>query len=85
MRAVLSGLTGILGGLNLDGYVELYRFPDILNDASKDDAERYFDSTRREYFTPCAYDCTGQRLTNWRRLFRRRGRWYAYHFVSVDM
>jgi hypothetical protein len=29
--------------------------------------------------------CSGQFFTTRVRLFRRRGCWYAYHFVSVDM
>ena len=29
--------------------------------------------------------CGGQFFTTGVKLFRRRGRWYAYHFVSVDM
>lgn len=29
--------------------------------------------------------CSGQYFTTRVRLFRRRGCWYAYHFVSVDM
>lgn len=29
--------------------------------------------------------CSGQFFTTRVRLFRRRGFWYAYHFVSVDM
>ena len=29
--------------------------------------------------------CSGQFFTTSVKLFRRRGRWYAYHFVSVDM
>lgn len=29
--------------------------------------------------------CSGQFFTTHVRLFRRRGCWYAYHFVSVDM
>lgn len=42
----------IIKEYGIDGYVELYRFPDSLDDASKDEAESYFDSTRREYYTP---------------------------------
>lgn len=29
--------------------------------------------------------CGGQFFTTGVKLFRRRGRWYAYHFVSLDM
>lgn len=39
-------------------------------------------------FEYCLFDelgCGGQFFTTGVKLFRRRGRWYAYHFVSVDM
>lgn len=75
----------IVKDYGIDGYIELYRFPDWLDAASKDEVESYFDSHRREYYTPSAYDCTGQRFTNWCKLFRRHGHWYAYHSVGVDV
>lgn len=53
----------------IDGYVELIEFDAVY---------------RREYF-PTYYDCTGQRFTNWVKFFQRRGRWMAYHSVSVDI
>ncbi len=75
----------IIKEYGIDGYVELYRFPDSFDDASKDEAESYFNSTRREYCTPSAYDCTGQRFTNWCKLFRRHGHWFAYHSIGFDV
>ena len=75
----------IIKEYGIDGYVELYRFPDSLDDANKDEAKSYFNSTRREYCTPSAYDCTGQRFTNWCKLFRRHGHWFAYHSIGFDV
>lgn len=42
----------IVKDYGIDGYIELYRFPDWLDAASKDEVESYFDSHRREYYTP---------------------------------
>ena len=75
----------IIKDYGIDGYVELYRLPNELDAESKDEAESYFNSTRYEYCTPSQYDCTGQKFTNWYKLFRRHGHWYAYHSVGVDV
>lgn len=75
----------IVKDYGIDGYVELYRFPEELDHMSKDDAEEWFDSNRREHYIPSPYDCTGQKFTNWRKLVHRQGHWYAYHSVSIDV
>lgn len=75
----------IVKDYGIDGYVELYRFPEETDHMSKDDAEEWFDCTRRERCFPSPYDCTGQKFTNWRKLVRRQGHWYAYHSVSIDV
>lgn len=31
------------------------------------------------------YDCTGCLFTEWFKVFRRRGRWYAYHCIGMDI
>lgn len=30
------------------------------------------------------YDCTGQPITYWYKLVKRRGMWYAYHYIGID-
>lgn len=30
------------------------------------------------------YDCTGQPITCWYKLVKRRGMWYAYHCITAD-
>lgn len=30
------------------------------------------------------YDCTGQPMTCWYKLVKRRGLWYAYHCIAAD-
>ena len=34
---------------------------------------------------PSQYDCTGQLFTNWFKLIRRRGHWFAYHSIGRDV
>jgi hypothetical protein len=65
----------------IDGYVELIEFE---ADSMEGAAAEFDAEYRREYF-PTYYDCTGQRFTNWVKFFQRRGRWMAYHSVSVDI
>lgn len=75
----------IVKDYGIDGYVELYCFPEWTDHMSKDDAEEWFDCTRRGHYIPSPYDCTGQKFTSWRKLVRRQGHWYAYHSVSIDV
>ena len=42
----------------IDGYIELYTFPE---------------------------NCTGEKFTQWRYVFRRNDRWLAYHSVGFDV
>lgn len=69
----------------IDGYLELVRLPAELDDAHKADAADWFRANRYLEFYPTPYDCTGQKFTNWYKMVRRRGHWYAYHSVSVDV
>lgn len=65
-----------------DGYTELREMPRF------DTLEEADDWFRRCYYLearPSAYDCTGQRFTVWYKLFQRRGCWWAYHRVCVDV
>lgn len=68
---------------NGDSYVELIRFPDCVD--SQESAEDFFDAFIHLGYTPSPYDCTGQRFTNWRVIFKRRGNYWAYHSASIDV
>ena len=68
-----------------DGYIELVRLPDELDKVNEDDAAEWFRENRYLEFFPTPYDCSGQKFTNWFKLFRRRGHWFAYHSVSIDV
>ena len=77
-----SGGVWIVKDDGADGYIELREMPRF---DSLEEADEWF---RRCYYLearPSAYDCTGQRFTVWYKLFQRRGRWWAYHSVGVDV
>lgn len=70
----------------LDSFVELVKLPEKLSPLSKESVLEWFYMHRA--YRDDRYDgmgCSGQFFTTRVKLFRRRGRWYAYHFVSVDM
>ena len=69
----------------IDGYVELVQLPEALDEAHKVVAADWFRANRYLEFLPTPYDCSGQKFTNWFKLFCRQGHWFAYHSVSVDV
>lgn len=68
----------------LDSFVELVELPDYTAVYSEERALLWF-KMYRSYRLFDELGCGGQFFTTGVKLFRRRGRWYAYHFVSVDM
>lgn len=73
----------IIRDYGIDGYVELLPLPEHLE--TVEDAVNYFEDYEYRHYYPSAYDCTGQAFTNWYKVFRRRGRFWAYHSVAVDV
>lgn len=69
----------------IDGYVELVRLPEELDHANKVDAADWFLANRYLEYFPTPYDCSGQKFTSRFKLFRRRGHWFAYHSVCIDV
>ena len=70
----------------LDFFVELVKLPGELASLSKEEALEWFNMHRA--YRNDLYDgmgCSGQFFTASVKLFRRRGCWYAYHSVEVDM
>lgn len=65
--------------------LKLVRLPDELDKVNEDDAAEWFQANRYYEFRPTPYDCSGQRFTNWYKLHRRCGHWFAYHSVSFDV
>lgn len=52
---------------------------------TKEDADAEFNAL---YYRVCAssqYDCTGQMFTVFYKLFKRNGRWMAYHHFAMDV
>lgn len=66
-----------------DSYVLLITLPDFI--ATAEDADEWFMDREyiERYYT--YYDCTGKPFTSWYKLFKRNGRWMAYHSVGVDV
>lgn len=67
----------------MDGYIALERLPADTRDL--DEANRFFERFMTYNPRPSAYDCTGQAMTNWFKVFPRNGGFYAYHSVSFDV
>lgn len=66
----------------MDGYIELVMLPAFDSEEGADgfSRDRYYIEAPHS-----AYDCTGRCFTSWYKLFRRRGNWWAYHRVAVDV
>lgn len=63
----------------IDGYIELIELPDV------EDPVEYFEECEYLHYIPSQYDCTGQRFTEWYKIFKRNGKTMAYHCVGVDV
>ena len=63
--------------------VYLVALPETID--SKEEARSYFEDV--EYRPPInsPYDCTGLTFTSWYRIFKRQGRWCAYHCLCMDV
>lgn len=48
-----------------------------------EDVNRIFEE-KYELRPSYGYDCTGQPITCWYKLVKRRGMWYAYHCIAAD-
>lgn len=66
-----------------EGYIELVELPERLADEA--DAAKYFEENVFIHYHPTYYDCTGQLFTNWYKIFRRTGKFMAYHSVGIDV
>lgn len=68
-----------------DGYTEVEQLPDELDSYTEDEVQEWFMWNRYMTAAPSQYDCTGQSFTNWFKLTRRRGHWFAYHSIGIDV
>lgn len=67
----------------IDGYILLIELPETLENLR--DAEEYFEERETICAVPSIFDCTGQAFTSWFKVFKRRGRFMAYHSVCFDV
>lgn len=64
--------------------VTLERLP-VPSEWEKGDVEGWFTENRYIRSANSAYDCTGEAFTCWFKVFRRRGCWFAYHSIGLDV
>ena len=67
----------------IDGYVELVLMPDGIE--SLEQAKKIFQENiwMPPYYS--FYDCTGTPFSKWYHMFKRNGRYMAYHAVGFDV
>ena len=67
----------------VDGYVILYPLPEHLETANE--AEEFFE--QHEYIDSpnSPYDCTGRAFTEWYKIIKKNGRFWAYHSIGYDV
>lgn len=79
----------IVKDYGIDGYIELVSIPDVFDTLTDKDgepgAESFFMTFLYRGSRPSMYDCTGQAFTSWYKIFHRRGQFWAYHRVSIDV
>ena len=64
--------------------ITLERLP-VPTEWEKDDVEGWFMENRYIHSEISSYDCTGSSFTRWFKVFRRRGCWFAYHSIGLDV
>lgn len=72
----------VFGGA-YDGYTELVTIPEVFD--TKESADEFFKDFIWLDSPHSMYDCTGKAFTCWYHLFKRNGRFYAYHRVALDV
>lgn len=79
-RPAVEGL--IVKDYGIDGGIMLIPLPEDLTANNVDD---YFMSRCYIHPTHSFHDCTGRPFTNWYKIIKRHGRYYAYHCVLFDV
>lgn len=72
---------GIKG--DFDGCLELISIPEVFD--TMESADMFFRDFLYMDSPRSMYDCTGQAFTSWYKLFKRNGRFFAYHRISMDV
>ena len=66
------------------GRIALAELP-VIRDGRREEVEAVCSENRYIHVVISQYDCTGCLFTEWFKVFRRRGRWYAYHCIGMDI
>lgn len=66
-----------------DGATFLIELPAEIK--TEEAAEGWFEANEYCECIPSQYDCTGQSFTAWHKLVKRRGRWWCYHRICLDV
>lgn len=64
-------------------YTVLITLPEYIK--TYEDADEYFKEEEFMTCRPSQYDCTGQHFTRWYKIFKRNGRFVAFHKCGVDI
>ena len=78
----LSTVARVIKDYGIDGCVVLLELPEGIE--SVDEGVKYFLDHEYREAPHSIYDCTGAVFTSYFKVFERRGRFYAYHSISVD-
>ena len=73
----------IVRDYGIDGFVIRKPLPDFLK--SIEDAVEYFEENEYMRCRPSMYDCTGDLFTSWYKIYKKDGRIWCYHSISVDV
>ncbi|MCD8382880.1 MAG: hypothetical protein LUC30_08215 [Clostridiales bacterium] len=65
----------IVRDYGIDGFVSLIELPEYLKSEE--------DERIPSRYSP--YDCSGAAFTQWYKIIKRRGRYFAYHSVGIDI
>ena len=73
-QIVRSGLDSMVVAIPLPWHLE-----------TEEEADAYFRACYYREAYHSMYDCTGQVFTTWYKIFRRGGRFWAYHATAMDV
>lgn len=80
----------IIKDYGIDGYIEIVSIPEVFDKIENSEtdgpgAESFFRDFIEIQAVPSAYDCTGQSFTEWHKIIKRNGQYWAYHKVAIDV
>lgn len=87
-RMIIDAMYAYKAGHTIKQYddgsiIVLVPIPEADFNLAVEDVTRIFEE-KYELRPSYGYDCTGQPITCWYKLVKRRGMWYAYHCIGAD-